>query len=78
MAELSDWGDVWQSSDGLSYAEGKVLPPNPPYPAMVSIDAIDLASLSEEDARSLGAWIRWLADVAHHWNRKEQETGWLG
>jgi hypothetical protein len=61
--------DTWESSDGLSYAEGKVLAPDGPWPAMVSVDAIDLSSLAEHDARSLAAWLTTLADLAHHWNR---------
>jgi hypothetical protein len=67
-AAQGQYEDTWESSDGLSYAEGKVIPPGDPWPALVSVDAIDLDSLAEHDARSLVAWLTSLADAALHMN----------
>jgi hypothetical protein len=69
MTTQGYYEDTWESSDGLSYTEGKVLAPSGPWPAMVSVDAIDLSSLAEHDARSLAAWLTTLADVANRRNR---------
>lgn len=54
----------WQSIDGLSFVEVYVAKPEPPYPALITIEPDYLASMLPDDARSLAAVLSAAADEA--------------
>ena len=64
MNTRKPYSGEWLSCDGMSDAEIRVLPPDGPWPALVSIEASFGSSITVEAARALAAHIDVAADSA--------------
>lgn len=71
---LQPYYGEWLSVDGMSEAEVRVLPPDDPWPALVSIEARFDSSITAEDAEKLAAHIGAAAGNADWLTRHHRAT----
>lgn len=64
----------WHSADNVSYVDITVLPPEPPYPAMVQVNECDFSLMLSYDARTLAQLFLTAADEADKFNQENVVT----